>query len=189
FRSHWMAAGPFSTVLRTAPSWHRKAPAMWVSRTWDSSESALSSTAATPPWAYQVLALFRVPLDSTATSVLSGSFRATVRPAAPLPIIRTSWWWMAIAYSLEQAGTRRRGAKCNSHGRWRNPRRLAALRAGGIFSVRARRGRDSGRGFATIALSAFGPGTLFTNDASQAGALRYWGTGDGRRTGQEGPQG
>jgi hypothetical protein len=54
--SQSMARLPFSTTKRVAAGVHRSAPAVNVSWTWASMLSALSSTAAIPPWA-QKLAL------------------------------------------------------------------------------------------------------------------------------------
>jgi hypothetical protein len=49
--SHWIACAPRPTTKRTASSRHSPPPATWVSRMWFSRLSALSSTAAIPPWA------------------------------------------------------------------------------------------------------------------------------------------
>src|SRR5690554_880369 len=86
-----MASRLSPTICRTASSWHRPAPAIRVSCTWASTVSVSSSTAATPPWAQKVEPSERLPLLSTATLSRSARFRASVSPAAPLPITSTSY--------------------------------------------------------------------------------------------------
>ena len=66
------------------------APALIVSDTCASTESLSCKTAAIPPCAQNVDPAPSWLLDTTPTLKLLGSCSARLRPAAPLPIIRTS---------------------------------------------------------------------------------------------------
>ena len=117
-------AGPSVTTSRTAGSSHSPAPATSVSSTCDAIESASLSTAATPPWAQNVLDCSSLPF---ATTMISGeplanrgaasSGRSVARsppppaaanaarsPATPAPITSTSVkiWGNSVARKRDQ---------------------------------------------------------------------------------------
>src|SRR5690606_21221051 len=111
-----MALRLFSTVKRTASSRHKPAPAISVSWTCDSTVSVSSSTPATPPCAQYVEPLERSPLLSTAIRKWLGRVSAVVKPAAPLPMINTSycayWLIMRIRFKSEMKGLASIGLDC-----------------------------------------------------------------------------
>src|SRR5690606_21049018 len=82
--------GARSTTSSTAARLFSPAPALMVSSTWDSNVSPSSSTAAMPPCAQAVEPADISPLETTATLQVAARSSASVRPAAPEPMTRTS---------------------------------------------------------------------------------------------------
>src|SRR5262245_3735917 len=64
---------------------HRPAPAIRVSSTWLSKLSSGASTPAIPPWAHELLLVWRVSLVTTRTRRSTGTSRAARSPAMPAP--------------------------------------------------------------------------------------------------------
>src|SRR5690606_10065244 len=98
--SRSIAAGACSITNSTVSRRLSPAPATIVSRIWSSNVSPASSTAAMPPCAQAVDPLVSVPLATTRTLRSVASLNAAVRPAAPEPMMRTSYCWCSLAIPL-----------------------------------------------------------------------------------------
>ncbi|MNT25525.1 hypothetical protein D3C72_1610450 [compost metagenome] len=96
-RSQAIDAGAFSTTKRVAARSHRPAPATSVSSMCAAKLSSSASTAAMPPWAQALEPSCRLRLVMTATLCVGARCRAAERPARPLPTMRTSKSWDAMA--------------------------------------------------------------------------------------------
>ena len=83
--SQSIAVREFSTIKRVVSALHRPAPATSVSSIWASTESASSSTAAIPPWAYPVLLSEGSALVRMVTLPASASVIAARKPASNPP--------------------------------------------------------------------------------------------------------
>ncbi len=85
-----MRAGPSPTMVRTAASSHKPAPALSVSWTCSSKESSSLQTHATPPCAQAVLESAGARLVMMATRPCVAALSAKVSPATPLPMMMKS---------------------------------------------------------------------------------------------------
>ena len=85
------ASGPSITIVRTAASSHRPAPASSVSCTCSSNESSSLVTQAIPPCAQAVFESAPLRFVITATEPCAAAFKAKVSPAMPLPMTTKSY--------------------------------------------------------------------------------------------------